>query len=30
MNIMLARTAKKKAIDNNKVHEWETEKQINQ
>ena len=30
MNITLARTAKKKAIDINKVHEWGTEKQINQ
>ena len=30
MNITLARTAEKKAIDNNKVHEWKTEKQINQ
>ena len=30
MNITLARMAKKKAIDNNNVHEWKTEKQINQ
>ena len=30
MNIIIGARQRKKTIDNNKVHEWETEKQINQ